>query len=74
MSDIQKLPAQQPRVETGLVQFGDDWTGIFIRGDSAFGYALALKMYLDGHQDAMTRIQVEGLLDLLTSSDERTHV
>ncbi|HEV3438751.1 MAG TPA: hypothetical protein VG122_15405 [Gemmata sp.] len=24
-----------PRVETGAVQFGDDWPGLFIRGDNA---------------------------------------
>lgn len=25
-----------PRVETGAVQFGNDWPGLFIRGDAAF--------------------------------------
>jgi hypothetical protein len=32
---IQHLPAptEQPRVETGTVQFGDDWPGLFLRGD-----------------------------------------
>lgn len=25
-----------PRVETGAVRFGDDWPGLFIRGDDAF--------------------------------------
>jgi len=24
------------RVETGPMQFGDDWSGVFIRGDNAF--------------------------------------
>lgn len=32
---IRKLPAVERRVETGPVQFGDDWPGIFIRGDNA---------------------------------------
>lgn len=35
---IRKLPApadDQGRVETGAVQFGDDWPGLFIRGDNA---------------------------------------
>lgn len=27
------------RVETGPVAFGNDWPGVFIRGDDAFGYA-----------------------------------
>lgn len=30
------------RIETGKVQFGDDWSGIFIRGDNAMGYYLSL--------------------------------
>ncbi len=30
------------RVETGVVQFEDDWPGIFIRGDDCFAYAMAL--------------------------------
>ena len=25
------------------MQFGDDWPGMFIRGDEALGYALALR-------------------------------
>ncbi len=32
----------QTRVETGVVQFGNDWPGVFVRGDNALGYALAL--------------------------------
>lgn len=31
------------RVETGVVQFGNDWPGVFIRGDNGAGYALALE-------------------------------
>lgn len=39
---IRKLPAQEARVETGAVQFGDDWPGIFIRGDDALYQAALL--------------------------------
>lgn len=28
-----------PRVESGAVQFGNDWPGLFIRGDDAFDLA-----------------------------------
>lgn len=31
-----------PRPETGLMRFGEDWTGVFIRGDAAKFYAVAL--------------------------------
>ena len=30
-----KLPPQSERVETGIIQFGEDWPGVFIRGDNA---------------------------------------
>lgn len=38
-NNIQKLsaPIDLPRVDTGAVQFGDDWPGLFIRGDNAHG-------------------------------------
>ncbi|MEN8764135.1 MAG: hypothetical protein ABF290_17120 [Thiogranum sp.] len=42
MSKVRQLSEQTERVETGPVQFGDDWPGIFIRGDNAAHYALML--------------------------------
>jgi hypothetical protein len=35
-------PADGQRVETGAVQFGDDWPGLFIRGDNAHSLAMNL--------------------------------
>jgi hypothetical protein len=43
---VQQLPSFSHRVETGAVRFGDDWPGLFIRGDDAFYLALALKKVL----------------------------
>lgn len=40
---LRKLPVQGERVETGWLQFGDDWPGVFIRGDNALYLAEALK-------------------------------
>lgn len=31
------------RIETGAVQFGDDWPGVFIRGDDALHYAAIMR-------------------------------
>lgn len=31
------------RMETGVLRFGDDWPGVFIRGDHALHYALYLR-------------------------------
>lgn len=45
MTDIQKLPAfpEGTRPETGPMQFGEDWPGIFIRGDNALADANMLQ-------------------------------
>ena len=39
----QRIEHEGPRLETGPVKFGDDWTGIFIRGDEALAIASILK-------------------------------
>lgn len=55
MADIRKLPPQDNRVETGVVQFGeDDWPGLFVRGDDC----LALWLALDGVSDEAARMNV----------------
>ena len=35
MGDVRRIPHDGERVETGAVQFGNDWPGLFIRGDNA---------------------------------------
>jgi hypothetical protein len=73
---IRTLPAQDERVETGAVQFGDDWPGVFIRGDNAFFYIRCLDALLRlvpasaydlSHALAVSGVQ--GLRDILASSD-----
>jgi hypothetical protein len=39
---LQKLPDTEKRIETGAVQFGEDWPGVFLRGDNASGSAFML--------------------------------
>lgn len=36
----------EPRVETGPVQFGDDWPGLFVRGDDAMYLAASIRTLL----------------------------
>lgn len=66
---ITKVPGVKERVETGPLQFGDDWPGIFIRGDNALGDAQMLEMalpYLPA--DAwIARSVIEGLIKTLRS-------
>jgi len=71
--DIRKVPAIEPRVETGAVQFGGDWPGTFIRGDNAFQYAKALQRVLEfcelhGSPDTITLAVCRGLLSDLESA------
>lgn len=64
-----------PRVETGPVKFGDDWTGTFIRGDNAANYSMHLEMVIDilervpNIYPLITPV-LRGLLDDLKSSNE----
>lgn len=56
------LPKQPERVETGVTQFGDDWPGLFIRGDDCAGYALYLSNVVDGHGSAIDLAMLKVLL------------
>ena len=38
-----QVPLELPRVETGAVQFGNDWPGLFIRGDDAHHLMFSIK-------------------------------
>lgn len=55
METVRKFDAQVERVESGAIQFGDDWPGLFVRGDESFNIAMnintmerALAMLEDG--------------------------
>ena len=73
MATIQKHPMSIPRVETGVVQFGDDWPGIFIRGDDALPYAMYLEQLIHAVEETnpLGAIPLRGLVDILRSCDER---
>lgn len=65
---IRNLPAVETRVESGPIQFGDDWPGTFIRGDTAALYAITLDAYMKGSRDPISDAIMRGLLQSLTSS------
>jgi hypothetical protein len=71
MTEVQKLPAfpEGTRPETGPLQFGDDWPGVFIRGDNALADAQALDAALRLlPADAWpVRAMLEGLRNTLQS-------
>ncbi len=67
---VRVLPGTSARVETGPVQFGDDWPGVFIRGDNAGFYALCLKEMLDGKDNATIRMVLTNLQGALAGCVE----
>ena len=64
---VRVLPGVPERVETGAVQFGDDWPGVFIRGDNAGYYALCLKSVLEGNSNPIATHVLTGLQETLAS-------
>lgn len=61
MSEIRKLDAVTDRVETGAVQFGQDWPGLFIRGDNC----IAILMSLHGIQKMLKNVEPKGFMEQL---------
>lgn len=68
--EIRIMPAAEEPVESGPLRFGDDWPGVFIRGDDAANYAYHLHRVLQRRGgDEISRKVVQGLLDTLRSCD-----
>ncbi len=67
------------RPETGALKFGDDWTGVFIRGDDAIGLAHYIQVLLaekpSGEETLdviLARSGLQRLAKILESSFEET--
>lgn len=68
---VQHVPAlPSGRPETGVMQFGDDWPGVFIRGDHAFYFAISLKQVIEQLPDDawLQRSVLSRLADTLAAS------
>ncbi len=57
MSIVRQLPGVEDRVETGPVQFGDDWPGFFLRGDNAADLAIVLQQIVSDPTNPIARVQ-----------------
>jgi hypothetical protein len=66
--EIRKLPAVEDRIETGTIQFGEDWPGVFIRGDNAAYYAFCLETLLNGTAGPFEKSALLGLVENLKGS------
>jgi hypothetical protein len=69
------------RAETGNIRFGDDWNGVFIRGDNAMYYGIQLQCVLADYKHILKQQgktlgpfdaihTAEGLVNLLQSSNQ----
>jgi hypothetical protein len=65
---IRKLREAEPRIETGVVQFGADWPGVFIRGDQAQQFASRLRLLAEDENIGV------GILDELAELLESCHI
>jgi hypothetical protein len=66
---VRELPECEPRIDDGPLQFGADWPGLFLRGDTAMNYAYHLRMMLHGKSqvNGVSRKVLLGLLSDLES-------
>lgn len=58
---VRLIQGQELRVETGAVQFGDDWPGLFIRGDMCFQLYLSITAVLAEHVDEEGEIDFKNI-------------
>jgi hypothetical protein len=58
---VQRIPFDNKtgRVETGAVQFGEDWPGLFIRGDNAFALAINVQALLEWYNELPEHVKGE---------------
>ena len=65
---IKKITYNEPnRVETGAVKFGEDWPGLFLRGDDAFALSMEifkLEQYFLNNAPAKDHYLMHGLCEI----------
>jgi hypothetical protein len=61
------------RVETGAIQFGEDWPGLFIRGDDAIALKLSIRHLEEQVSGATSSIDRFGLDRLSRIADLIEH-
>ena len=61
------------RPDTGPMAFGEDWTGIFLRGDEACYFAFQLGIILEMNLDIepIAKKYIEGLQKVLSACNEK---
>lgn len=66
--DIQKINADNAqRIETGPLQIGDDWPGVFMRGDESFYYKMMLESLDTDGMNILQKQVIQNLIVLFKS-------
>lgn len=72
--NVRQFPAQEDRVETGAIQFGEDWPGFFLRGKHALFLAGNLKMLIEKFPVAPDDLRtIESLMQLEEIAQQISH-
>lgn len=66
MTKEKEKPPTRP--ETGPMKFGDDWCGVFIRGDNAAYFSMQIELCLEHIPDSLPKFILENLKDTLSRS------
>lgn len=72
-----KIIETDQRVETGPLQFGDDWPGLFVRGDDCIDLAHALekaKPYLTGQSHIIASRFVSTILVQVLGAEKHERI
>jgi hypothetical protein len=62
MPEITKVPGVTERIDTGPLQFGDDWPGVFFRGADALNFANDIALALTMDELPKTALSVRAIL------------
>jgi hypothetical protein len=85
VTTIREIDHEGERVETGPTRIGNDWCGLFIRGDNCFGSAAYLRPLLarlnatapqdreTAFFDALGVNTLRNLIAMMESTNEATH-
>ena len=67
---------EKERAESGPIRFGNDWRGLFLRGDEAMAYALLLRTVLERpvFESFFEKPVLTGLLETLESVHEASKI
>lgn len=66
---IRRIPFVAERLETGPHQFGNDWAGVFIRGDDALAWAGLLEAKIPENERGPNSVWTR-LISTLRSCDQ----